>query len=194
MNKVVHTAGWLALAGVVALGAADELKGRPRRRVADRIYTTGGRREVAGRGGESGRVGSLHGAPNCAAKSRGDGEGAQRRIRERGGPERFWDAKKILFAGRKTAADPWQIYEMNADGSGVRHMVDVPWIAGSRFTSRRFSTWTTRGRSRRSASRARAGTGRAKTEARWCGACIRRGWTAVGCGGSRITHRATTTR
>ncbi|NLH17073.1 MAG: hypothetical protein GX455_10885 [Phycisphaerae bacterium] len=35
-------------------------------------------------------------------------------------PEVSFDAKHILFAGKKTAADPWTIYEMNADGSGYR--------------------------------------------------------------------------
>ncbi len=37
-----------------------------------------------------------------------------------------WDGKRILFAGRKTAADRWQVYEMNADGTGVRQIVSVP--------------------------------------------------------------------
>jgi hypothetical protein len=37
-----------------------------------------------------------------------------------------WDGTKILFAGKKTAADRWQIYEMNADGSGARPVVSTP--------------------------------------------------------------------
>lgn len=35
-------------------------------------------------------------------------------------PDVSFDAKHILFAGKKTAADPWTIYEMNADGSSYR--------------------------------------------------------------------------
>jgi len=35
-------------------------------------------------------------------------------------PDVSWDGKKILFAAKKTAADLWQVYEMNADGSGTR--------------------------------------------------------------------------
>jgi hypothetical protein len=35
-------------------------------------------------------------------------------------PEVSFDGKRVLFAGRKTAADHWNIYEMAADGSGVR--------------------------------------------------------------------------
>jgi len=35
-------------------------------------------------------------------------------------PEVSLDAKRILFAGRKAATDPWCIHEMRADGSGAR--------------------------------------------------------------------------
>ena len=41
-------------------------------------------------------------------------------------PDVSWDGKKILFAAKKTAADLWQIYEMNADGTGARPIVSVP--------------------------------------------------------------------
>jgi hypothetical protein len=37
-------------------------------------------------------------------------------------PEVSFDAKHILFAGKQTPGDHWQIYEMNADGSGVRRI------------------------------------------------------------------------
>jgi len=35
-------------------------------------------------------------------------------------PEVSFDGKRILFAGRKAATDPWCIHEMRADGSGAR--------------------------------------------------------------------------
>ena len=38
-------------------------------------------------------------------------------------PDVSWDGKKILFAAKKTVGDPWQIYEMNADGTGARQIV-----------------------------------------------------------------------
>jgi hypothetical protein len=34
-------------------------------------------------------------------------------------PAVSFDGKRILFAGRKSAADAWNIYEMNADGTGL---------------------------------------------------------------------------
>jgi hypothetical protein len=34
-------------------------------------------------------------------------------------PSVSFDGKRVLFAGRKSAAGRWNIYEMNADGSGV---------------------------------------------------------------------------
>ena len=37
-------------------------------------------------------------------------------------PELAFDARHILFAGKKTAADPWTIYEMADDGSEVRQI------------------------------------------------------------------------
>lgn len=37
-------------------------------------------------------------------------------------PDVSFDGKRILFAGRRAPAGPWQIYEMNADGSGVRQI------------------------------------------------------------------------
>jgi hydrazine synthase alpha subunit-like protein/WD40 repeat protein len=35
-------------------------------------------------------------------------------------PEVSFDGTRILFAGRKTATDPWCVYEMRADGGGTR--------------------------------------------------------------------------
>ncbi len=37
-------------------------------------------------------------------------------------PELSWDGKKILFAGKKTAKDGWEVWEMNIDGSGKRQI------------------------------------------------------------------------
>jgi len=37
-------------------------------------------------------------------------------------PAVSFDGKRILFAGKKSAASHWNIYEMNADGSGLRRM------------------------------------------------------------------------
>ena len=37
-------------------------------------------------------------------------------------PELSWDGKKILFAGRKTRQDGWEVWEMNVDGSSVRQI------------------------------------------------------------------------
>jgi hypothetical protein len=42
-------------------------------------------------------------------------------------PDVSWDGRKILFAGKKTAAEPWQIYEMNADGSAARRVIELPY-------------------------------------------------------------------
>lgn len=39
-------------------------------------------------------------------------------------PEVSFDAKHILFAGKQAAGDHWQIFEMNADGSGVRRITN----------------------------------------------------------------------
>ncbi|MGJ5813993.1 hypothetical protein [Paludibaculum fermentans] len=37
-------------------------------------------------------------------------------------PDVSFDGKRILFAGRRAAGDPWQVFEMNADGSGARQI------------------------------------------------------------------------
>ena len=41
-------------------------------------------------------------------------------------PEISFDGKHILFAGRTGPRERWQIYEMNADGSGVRRITNEP--------------------------------------------------------------------
>ncbi|MGC9999694.1 MAG: hypothetical protein ABSE21_06315 [Bryobacteraceae bacterium] len=128
MNKVVHTAGWLALAGVVALGAADELQGPAAAARPPIVFTQlapgakwqgAAANPVASEAFTGARIALLSPAGAVKVLTAGFQSAAD--------PSVSWDAKKILFAGRKTAANPWQIYEMNADGSGVRQMVDVPW-------------------------------------------------------------------
>lgn len=37
-------------------------------------------------------------------------------------PDVSFDGKRILFAGRRSAGDPWQVFEMNSDGSGARQI------------------------------------------------------------------------
>ncbi len=37
-------------------------------------------------------------------------------------PDVSWDGKRILFAGKKTAGEPWQIYEMTLAGGAVRQL------------------------------------------------------------------------
>ncbi len=37
-------------------------------------------------------------------------------------PDVSFDGKRILFAGRKTSSDRWEIYEIEADGSGLRQI------------------------------------------------------------------------
>jgi hypothetical protein len=37
-------------------------------------------------------------------------------------PEVSFDGKSILFAGKKTVADPWCVWEMKADGTGARQV------------------------------------------------------------------------
>jgi hypothetical protein len=36
-----------------------------------------------------------------------------------------FDGQRIVFAGKRRAADPWQIYEMQADGTGVRRITQT---------------------------------------------------------------------
>lgn len=41
-------------------------------------------------------------------------------------PEVSFDATKILFSAKKSARDPWQIWEMNLDGSNKRQVTQCP--------------------------------------------------------------------
>jgi len=48
-------------------------------------------------------------------------------------PSLSFDAHRIVFAGQEKASDPWAIYEMNADGSGVRLVTRGPGRCRSPF-------------------------------------------------------------
>jgi len=77
------------------------------------------------------KTAAREGAPLCAY-----GEGGRLVLLRRDGSERvltpqfesaadpavYFDGTRILFAGKKTAADQWNIYEMNASGGGLRQI------------------------------------------------------------------------
>jgi hypothetical protein len=46
-------------------------------------------------------------------------------------PEVSFDGRRILFAGKKAAADPWCVYEMQADGRDVHRVTCGPGSARS---------------------------------------------------------------
>ena len=136
MNNVVHTTGWILLAGLAlvgpakvgnaALGAADAVKAPAARpaivftQLAPGAKWQGGQENpVASEAFAGARLAVLSPAGRVTVLSAGFHSAAD--------PNVSWDGKKILFAARKTGASPWQIYEMDADGSGVRQVANVPW-------------------------------------------------------------------
>ena len=40
-------------------------------------------------------------------------------------PDVSFDGKRIVFAGKRQAVDPWQVYEMQADGAGIRRITQT---------------------------------------------------------------------
>lgn len=106
--KASLTAGSL-LAGLLALGGAARM---PAGKLPawDYVFTQTPRGQLSGEGGRIVRLSAagprvLTGGFHSAAD-----------------PEVSFDATKILFAAKRIASDPWNIYEMNADGSGARQI------------------------------------------------------------------------
>jgi hypothetical protein len=125
MNNVVYAAGWIAIAGLVALGAPRN-PDAPKRPVPARppiVFT-----QVAPAAqvqADAGLAGTFLGAHLAMLSPSGAAKDLTADFQSAADPDVSWDGKKILFAGKKTAADLWQIYEMNADGSGARQIVTV---------------------------------------------------------------------
>lgn len=137
MNNAVHPAGWILLAGLAlgvpaqvgsAQAAADAAKApatTPRPAIVFTQLAPGAKWQaaqenpVASTAFDGARIALLSPAGTLKVLSAGFHSAAD--------PNVAWDGQTILFAARKTAASPWQIYEMNADGSGVRQVVNVPW-------------------------------------------------------------------
>ncbi len=83
----------------------------------------------------AGSAAGAHLAPGGTLHA-GYGEGGRLVLRERGGAERVlteafqsaadpeisFDGKRVLFAAKRSPEDRWNIYEMNADGTGVRQV------------------------------------------------------------------------
>jgi hypothetical protein len=126
MNNVVSAAGWIAIAGLVVLGA-PMVPGAPNRPVAPRppiVFTQVA--PAAKSQADAGLAGSFLGAQLAVLSPSGAVRNLTAGFHSAADPDVSWDGKKILFAGKKTAADLWQIYEMNADGTGARPIVTVP--------------------------------------------------------------------
>lgn len=122
MNNVIYMAGWIGIAGLIALGAPavpnKSLAPHPRI-VFTRVAPQANAPDVVNlaetflgahlvRLSPSGAVADLTAGFHSAAD-----------------PDVSWDGKKILFAGKKTATDLWQIYEMNSDGTGAKPIVQA---------------------------------------------------------------------
>jgi hypothetical protein len=125
MNNVVYAAGWIAIAGLVALGAPRN-PDAPKRPVPARppiVFTQGA--PAAKVQADAGLAGTLLGAHLAMLSPSGAVKDLTADFQSAADSDVSWDGKKILFAGKKTAADLWQIYEMNADGSGARQIVTV---------------------------------------------------------------------
>jgi hypothetical protein len=125
MKNVVHTAGWIAIAGLLAAGpTASAAPGAAGRTVTPRppvVFT-----ELAPGAKLQEPASAFLGARLVRLNAAGDVKVLTAGFQSAADADVSWDGTKILFAAKKTAADLWQIYEMNADGTGSRLIVKVP--------------------------------------------------------------------
>lgn len=123
MNSVVYAAGWMAITGFVALGA-PEASNRPVAARPPIVFT-----QVAPAAkvqADADIAGTFLGAHLTVLGPSGAVRDLTAGFQSAADPDVSWDGKKILFAGKKAAADLWQVYEMNADGTGARPIMSVP--------------------------------------------------------------------
>lgn len=111
----------LFLAACVSVAAAGRLLSRPARSAADPIVFT----QAQARAGSTDRslweragIAILY--PDGTRKLLTQGFHAA------ADPEVSFDGKRLLFAGKKRPTDNWNIYEMAADGSGLRQITSGP--------------------------------------------------------------------
>jgi hypothetical protein len=123
MNYVVYAAGWIAITGLVALGA-PEASGRSAAVRPPIVFTQVAPNANLQRG--AGLADTFLGAHLVRLSLSGAVTDLTAGFHSAADPDVSWDGKKILFAGKKAAADLWQIYEMNADGTGARPVVNTP--------------------------------------------------------------------
>jgi len=120
MNNVVHVSGWIGIAGLLAFGASEP----PAHPVSAHppivfTQTAPGAMARAGASFEDAFVG----AHLATLSASGAVKDLTSGFHSAADPDVSWDGKKVLFAAKKTAEDLWQIYEMNADGSGARPII-----------------------------------------------------------------------
>ena len=124
MNKVVHTGGRIALAqlvaGLLTFAAPDNAvrTGVPRPPI---VFT-----ELASGAKLQDPAGMFLGAHLVRLGPAGDIKPLTAGFHSAADADVSWDGTKILFAAKKTAADLWQVYEMNADGTGARQVATTP--------------------------------------------------------------------
>jgi len=124
MKKVVFVACWIALAGLPAVGPVASAAPATASHAAARppvVFTElapGAKLTELGNAFLGARLVRLNAAGAPQVLTAGFHSAAEADV--------SWDGTRILFAAKKTAADHWQIYEMNADGTGARPIVSVP--------------------------------------------------------------------
>lgn len=124
MNKVAYTGGRTVLAqliaGLLALAAPD-LAVRAAVPRPPIVFT-----ELAAGAKPQEPASAFLGAHLARLDPSGDPKVLTASFHSAADPDVSWDGTKILFAAKKTAADLWQIYEMNADGTAARQVVTAP--------------------------------------------------------------------